>query len=53
MRARTPSASASTMRALRTAAYRSVACTSCPPGALANPVRWPARYSSGLRTSKQ
>src|SRR3989475_9691508 len=33
VRARTPSQSASTMRAPRVAAYSSVACTSWPPGA--------------------
>ena len=49
--ARTPSSSVSTMRAPRTAAVWSVSCTSCPPGALAKPGRWPAAYSSGVRTS--
>ncbi len=51
MSARTPSSSASTMRAPRTAAVWSVSCTSWPPGALAKPGKWPAAYSSGVRTS--
>ena len=51
MRARTPVSSTSTIRALRTPIQVSVACTSCPPGALRLPGRWPARNSAGSRTS--
>ena len=51
--ARAPSSSMSTMRAPRTGAHVSVACASWPPGAWRLPGRWPASYSSRVRTSNR
>ena len=51
MVARTPLSSTSTTRAPQVATCESVSCTSWPPGAERAPRRWPASYSSGVRTS--
>ena len=42
----------STIRAVRTATYSSVAWTAWPPGAQTAPARWPLAYSSPVRTSR-